>query len=201
MTKPKLRLLCVSIIVAHTFAPLLLSEQSEKANPSLWRAATYRGLRIGKSTRADMVRVLGNPLSSGPSADQTPPRPIIGNDYGLIKGELSGRLAVEVDIRNNRIVSVSISPDNMSREDAIRYFGKGYLIMGDEFCRDEPDAGGVGTVYESPTSRQIEYVEYRSRGIAIHIDSRGIVSGIYFVSAPIGLVSEKDCPRKKSESR
>jgi len=200
MMKPKLCALSVFVIIAGAFAALLLSAQSEKANPSLWRAATFQGLTIGKSTRADMVRVLGKPLSSGPSADQAPPRPIIWNDYGLINGELSGRLAVEVDRRNNRIVSVSISPDNMSREDAIRYFGKGYLIMGYEFCRDEADATGVGTVYESPTSRQIEYVEYRSRGIAILIDSRGMVSGVDFRSARIGVASEKDCPRKKGKS-
>jgi hypothetical protein len=174
--------------------PSLYAQGAKSKSPS-WRPATYQGLTIGKSTRADMLRVLGKPLSSGPSADQSPPRPIIWNDYGRIEGELSGRLAVEVDSRNNRVVSVFISTDNMSREDVIKYFGNDYLLMGYDFCKDQPDSGGVGIVYENPASHEIQYIEYRSRGIAIHVD-QGRVSGIYFVSGPMGLVSESECRKE-----
>jgi len=166
-----------------------------------WRPATYRGLTIGRSTRTDMLRILGRPLSSGPSADQDPPAPIIWNDYGMIKGELSGQLAVEVNSRNDLIVSISISPEHMSKEDAIRYFGNDYLLMGYEFCPDQsPDADG-GLVYEDPKSSSIDYLEYRSRGIAIHLDYQGNVNAIYYVDEPIGLASKAECKRTVQKSK
>ncbi len=114
-----------------------------------WRAATYRGLTIGKSTRAGMLRVLGKPLSSVPSADQDEPRPIIWNDYGMVKGELPGNLAVEVDSRNDRIVSISISPDSMSSEEAIKYFGDDYQRVSYAFCDGIPGDAESGPVYEN----------------------------------------------------
>ena len=70
--------------------------------------------------------------------------------------------------------------------------------MGYEFCKDQPDSGGVGFVYESPASHEIDYIEYRSRGIAIHVDQGGRVNDIYFVSGPMGLASEVEC-RKEIE--
>ena len=166
-----------------------------------WRAATYRGLTIGKSTRADMLRVLGKPHSSGPSSDQEPPYPIIWNDYGTIEGDLSGRLAVEIDSRNNRIIGISISPNNMPKEEAIRYFGKDYVAMDYEFCRGIPMDATVGPVYENPKSGNISYIEYRSRGIAIHLDYRGMVNAIYFVDSPMGLASERDCRKELEKFR
>lgn len=166
-----------------------------------WRAATYRGFTIGKSTRADMLRILGKPRLSVPSADQEPPYPIIWNDYGMIAGELSGRLAVEVDSRNNRIVGISISPDNMSKEAAIKYFGNDYVAMDYEFCKGMPIDSTVGPVYENPKSGNISYIEYRSRGVAIHLDYRGMVNAVYFVDEPMGLASERDCKKEIEKFR
>ncbi len=165
-----------------------------------WRAATYRGLTIGQSTRANMLRVLGEPLSSGPSADQDEPKPIIWNDYGMIEGELSGRLAVEVDERNGVIVGISISPNNMSREEAIRYFGNDYRTMGYDFCEGFEDEI-VAPVYENPNSSDIPFVEYRSRGITIHLNDGEMVNAIYFVSEPMGLASRDDCEKEAEKLR
>lgn len=164
-----------------------------------WRAGTYRGLTIGKSTREDMLRVLGRPLSSVPSADQDPPYPIIWNDYGRLKGQLSGRLAVEVDSRTNRIVHISITPDNMSKEDAIKHFGSDYILMGYRFCEGLPPEAEAGPVYEDPKSPELDSLEYRSRGIAIHLDYQGKVDEINFVSEPVGLASKAGC-KKELES-
>ena len=40
-----------------------------------WRAGTYLGLTAGKSTRADMLRVCGEPKRIDTPADQTPNDP------------------------------------------------------------------------------------------------------------------------------
>jgi hypothetical protein len=161
----------------------------------VWRNGTYRGLTVGRSTRAHMLRVLGKPLSSSPSADQDPPYPVIWNDYGRITGEVSGTLAVEVDKRNNRIVSISVSPDRMTKDEVIRLFGNDYLLMGYEFCKGMPIYAEVGPVYESPNNSVLDYVEYRSRGIAVHLDHKGMVNSIYYVAERIGLPSEAGCKK------
>jgi len=179
----------------------VFSSSPQAVRDRVWRKATYRGLTVGKSTRADMLRVLGKPLPSSPSADQHPPYPIIWNDYGRITGEVSGTLAVEVDRRNNRIVSISVSPDRMTKDEAIRLFGDNYLLMGYEFCKDLPPDAVVGPVYENPKSSQIDYLEYRSKGVAIHLDREGIVNAIYYVSGPIGLTSPAGCKKALDRHR
>jgi hypothetical protein len=194
MYQALIALILLSQLTGAAISPQSASEKNDKNRG--WHAATYRGLTIGKSTHADMLRVLGSPLSSGPSADQDEPQSIIWNDYGMITGELSGRLAVEVDSRNNQIVAISISPDNMSKEDAIRYFGNDYRMMGYEFCKGIPMDATVGPVYENPKSSNISHIEYRSRGIAIHLNYRGQVNSIYFVDRPNSLASESDCKKE-----
>src|SRR5262245_11666930 len=89
-----MRLAVIASIFCTVFCYTLDGRQETQTKFPAWRAGTFRGLTIGKSTRADMLRVLGNPLSASPSADQAPPEPIIWNDYGQIHGDLSGRLAV-----------------------------------------------------------------------------------------------------------
>lgn len=161
-----------------------------------WHAGTYRGLTVGKSTRADMVNVFGNPASSGPSADQDERQPIIWNDYGKITGDLSGRLAVEVDSRSDIIVGITISPEHMSSKEAITYFGNDYRLVNYEFCPGDDANEEAWPVFESPKSSEIRYIEYKSKGIAIHVDSHGNVNGIYFRSEPIGLASKNDCKKE-----
>src|SRR5262245_30127513 len=109
MTKAIRIALTTSIVFSVALCLKVNAGQVAGTKIPAWRAATFRGLTIGKSTRADMVRVLGKPLSSTPSADQYPAQPFIWNDYGQVQGDLPGRLAVEVDSRNSRIVSISIT--------------------------------------------------------------------------------------------
>ncbi len=160
-----------------------------------WCAATYRGLTVGQSTYADMVRVFGKPRSSGASADQDEPKNIIWHDYGKIKGDLSGRLGIETDKRTNKVVSISIAPDNMSKDEAIKFFGQDYIAMGYDFCEGFENETAVPS-YENPKSSETSYIEYRSRGIAIHVDYRGEVNSIYFVAEPMGLASKDDCKKE-----
>lgn len=49
------------------------------------------------------------------------------------------------------------------------------------------------SVYEDPNSPEKDYLEYRSKGIAIHLDYQGNVNAVYYVSEPIGLASRADC--------
>lgn len=182
----------IVLVVSGTVSPSTSAARHSVVQDRSWHAATYRGLTIGKSSRADMLGVFGTPTYSGPSADQDEPQPIIWNDYGVITGELSGRLAVEVDSRSNLIVGITITPEHMSRNEAIAYFGNDYVSMGYEFCPGFENEE-VAPLYENPNSSTIDYMEYRTRGIAIRLNDRGNVTEIYFVSEPFGLASKEDC--------
>ena len=63
-----------------------------------WRSATYRGLEVGKSTRQDMLRVLGKPKASVvPQARiTTNPNTIIALHYGGPNG-YAGNLIVGLE--------------------------------------------------------------------------------------------------------
>jgi hypothetical protein len=179
---------------------LVVSAQTPDKNRG-WRPGTYRGLTVGKSTRRDMFRVLGKPKETGPLADQEPPYPIVWNGYGTLTGELSGHLSVTFDRRTDRIVGISIAPENMSKEQAIKIFGDDYTMMGYEFCPDESLGATVGTVYENPKDTESKFLEYRPRGIYIHINYLGNVNSIEFVDGPIGLASFSDCKKVVSKAR
>lgn len=162
-----------------------------------WCPATYNGLITGQSTRSDVLRVLGEPLSSGASADQDEPRNIIWHDYKSIEKDIPGRLGVEVDKRTDKIVAITITPDEMTKDEAIARFGSDYTIMGYESCQESEDesqlTAGIAIVYESPTSSQFSYIEYRKKGLSIHLRDKNYVSEIYFTDTPIGLSSEAEC--------
>lgn len=71
-----MRQILLSLIVLIQTANVF-SVPQKAGGDRVWRKGSYRGLTVGTSTRADMWRVLGKPLSSGPSADQDPPHPIV----------------------------------------------------------------------------------------------------------------------------
>lgn len=165
-----------------------------------WCAATYYGLTVGQSTRADMLRVLGEPLSSVPSADQDEPRNIIWHDYKSVEDDIPGRLGVEVDKRTDKIVGITIAPDEMSKEEMIKRFGADYIVMGYEFCAESEEesllTAGTGFVYESPSASELSYIEYRAKGMSINIQYKDKVSEVYFTNEPMGLASKDDCQRE-----
>jgi len=178
-------------------ATIYLSQQAKadcKPNRG-WCPGVYRGLTVGQSTHADMVRVLGKPLSSSPEADQDEPKHFISHDYGKIKGDLQGRLRIVTDKRTNKVVGVTIAPDEMTKEDAIKYFGKDYQVMGYEFCEGFENETAV-PVYENPKSTQLKNVEYRARGISISVNYLDKVNEINFVAEPEGLASKDDCKKE-----
>jgi hypothetical protein len=84
----------------------------------------------------------------------------------------------------------------LSREDAIKHFGSDYQIVGLELCKNQPDGFEDGFAYRSLPRGEIDYIEYPSQGIAIHLDHHGQATEIYFLSQPIGLASEKDCKKE-----
>ncbi|MBP6214094.1 MAG: hypothetical protein KA447_13720 [Pyrinomonadaceae bacterium] len=177
-------------IVNKVIAPDWPPATPENCKPKRgWCEGTYRGLTAGQSTFADMVRILGQPSSSGPAEDD--PKSL-WNDYGKISGEVAGRLAIITDKSTKKIVWISIAPDEMTKQQVIELFGPDFQEMGYSFCTSTADETSL-PIYEDKDSTQLRNIEYRSRGISISVGFRDQVTDILFVSEPAGLASRKEC--------
>lgn len=154
-------------------------------NNRVWRAANYRGLIIGKSTRLDMLQLLGEPKSV-----DNPPGQTLADEHPEVwyvydnSGKFGGDLFVAVHERTNIILAIYLRPKELKREEAVKYFGPDFIVTRyafDDCLGDEESA----PLYESESGPILE-VEYRHRGIAIAVDYEGRVNTISYVSKPLG---------------
>jgi hypothetical protein len=159
-----------------------------------WRPATYRGITVGKSRLADMLRTWGKPKwsrTSKPEAEEGS-RQVTWTNYERV-GEFPGPTTVVSDSRSRVVTRINFYPDRLTKEQAIAHFGSGYVITRYAFdsCLDEEDSEPI---YESPTGPLVS-VEYRARGIAIAVGYKDLVTKISYVSGPIGR-AESRCKGK-----
>ena len=173
-----------------TFVLLLSYAPSAGQTDHRWHSATYRGLRVGKSRRADMLRVLGKPKWSrtSPGESDAEEHRELWNNYDHA-GEFLGITNVVVDSRRGIITKIEFYPTRLSKEEAILHFGRSYIITRYDFDRCGGDEESE-PIYESPNGPLVS-VEYRSRGIAISVGYQDLVTKISYVNGPIGSVSPK----------
>lgn len=165
----------------------LILTQSPTINQSSrqWRAATFRGITVGKSRSADMLRVFGKPRWSRAQREEEDEdsRPEIWNNYEGI-GEFPGQANIIVDKRTGIVTRIDFFPKKLTKQQAIAHFGPDYVITRYDFepCSDDEESEPI---YESPNGPLVS-IEYRSRGIAIAIGHGDLVTKINYVSGPIG---------------
>ena len=156
-------------------------------NSRTWHAATFRGLTMGKSTLAEMRRVLGAPKRSEAFND--------GKSYSEVwyyyesMSEYPGTLRVVVDKTKNIVRAVDVLPEDLSKEEAIKDFGQDYVVTRYDFdsCLGDEEAAPL---FESP-SGAVVFIEYRQRGIAIAVNGNDKVNEIRYVREPIGSTTSK----------
>ena len=135
-----------------------------------WRSATYRGLEVGKSTRQDMLRVLGKPKLSNILQPRitTNPNIIVAYQYGGPPG-YGGNLMVGVEKTSNVIAWIETNPEPSSEEDVIRQFGSDYVMT--SYDGDHCFVDGQPHYYLYETSANTETfltrMEYRQLGVAV----------------------------------
>jgi len=184
-----------ALIIQLTFVSQFSSSQQRSKKETLtteingtqnqWRAGTYLGLTVGKSTRSDVLRELGQPKRLDTPVDQPPeaPDPEIWYVYENI-GDFAGVLTVVIDKRSDVVLGIDLSPDDLSKDDAVRHFGPDYIVTRYNFddCLGTEESAPL---YESANGPLLE-IEYRHRGIAVSVNDKGQVKTISYVSKPIG---------------
>ena len=159
-----------------------------------WRSATYRGLEVGTSTRKDMLRVLGEPISiiSGAARITTNPNAFTGFYYGG-----PDNLIIRVEKVSHIIAWIETSPKNLLRDDVIKQFGSNYSLTGYGidpcFIDGQPRMSYEASMEEAITSTNVQYVqmEYRQLGVTVQFRSEQDVYRIIYVSDkwPFGIAS------------
>jgi len=156
-----------------------------------WHAATYRGVTVGRSKLAAMIRTWGQPKWSRNSKADDDEEQVTWTNYEKA-GEFPGPTTVVSETRSGVITRINFYPDRLTRAQAIAHFGKGYSVTRYAFdsCGDEEDSEPI---YESPNGPLIS-VEYRGRGIAISVGNSDMVTKISYVSGPIGSAKSRCAP-------
>jgi hypothetical protein len=174
-----------TVLSAEFFAEKIGNESR-----AYWRAAKFRGLVVGKSTYADMLRLLGKPKEKEVFRDRRRKAQEFWYTYEALD-ELHGQFTVVVNAINDRIISIISYPSNSSKQRVIAHFGKDYLITRYSFCPGFQESE-AGRLFQSPKGNVI-FLEYRSRGIAILISDTDVVNEIKYVARPIGFTSGREC--------
>lgn len=151
----------------------------------VWRAATYRGLTMGRSNVAEMRRIFGAPKKSEVFSEGTSNSEVWYHYDG--PQDFPGTLRVVVD--RSIVQAIDVLPENLKAEEAIKHFGPGYIITRYDFdsCLGDEESAPL---FESPSGTLI-FIEYRQRGIAIAVDAQGKVNEVRYISEPIGAESSK----------
>jgi len=155
-----------------------------------------RGLTVGVSTREDMLRVLGSPTSQWvyEGMEEEDPGSVTHFIY-KDAADLPGDLSVDVVKGTGRIAAIAIEPDVLTVERAIEHFGPDYVRTRYDWCPGGDDDVWIldCPIYESPDGG-LEYIEYRERGIAIHVGYSGLVNLVSFVGSDgVGFRSTREC--------
>jgi hypothetical protein len=171
----------MKIVIAIVLAALVVqggfATDTQAAISRKWVPAVYRGLIVGKSTRGDVLRVLGKPKYIDKEEETGIPR----SNYE-VSDPVSGILVVSIE--RGIVQGMELYPNKQySNSEIVRVFGSHYLAVRYDFD-DCLSGGGSAPIYENPNGL-IEHVEYRNRGIAIAFHN-GVVESILFVARPFG---------------
>jgi hypothetical protein len=180
-------------VIASSQQPALSKTQtisSQPHNKQVWRAGVYLGLTIGKSTRLDVLRMLGEPKQlERPSdqlvADENPEAWYVYDSTGKFAGDL----IVVIDERTDIVLRIDLNPHNLTKEDAVKHFGSDFIVTRYAFddCLGNEESAPL---FESASGPVLE-VEYRQRGIALSLTEDGKVDTISYVSKPIGSLKSR----------
>ncbi|MEK6324768.1 MAG: hypothetical protein AABN33_24260 [Acidobacteriota bacterium] len=187
-------LMCVAIALAMMASPELMRQRSARAFKVLeqpgkrdgqleWRAGSYRGLRLGRSTETDVMQVFGRPAWKGPPEEKlidSDPEMELLLEYRNVGG-VKGRTTIVIDARTRIVKAIDVYPEHLTRGRAISLFGGNYVV------RDE----GLGPcpreerIKQSKPSAQRKYpiwLVYARRGLYVSVNKDDTVLEIGYLA-------------------
>lgn len=162
---------------------------------SEWKAAEFKGLHLGSSSKKDVLKVLGTPdwegLPEGSSEGSDFPEWWMEYD-SVPELNSKGKLTVILDERREIVLGVIFYPLGLTKSEIVESFGEKFVITRYSFEPCDEEQGGVARLYES-NQGQVMFLEYRSRGIAVSFDSLDAksVRAVEYVSKPVGSVKSR----------
>ena len=187
---------CAHLTWRHGLAEAaFLREPQDQQDERQWKAGTYRGITVGKSTAAELLQKWGKPKVIGHWDWDNPKNPKFRLYHFDSEEGLTDGIMVNVEMKTGKVDFIDVAPDELPFSKAVELFGKDYIETWYEFCNCEP--GEEAPIFESPDGN-LRYIEYRSRGIAMVVNYSGntkMVTSIQFVDKPIGLKSAKECEK------
>jgi hypothetical protein len=146
---------------------------------------------VGTSTREDVLKLLGKPIRedfANPEDDSDEVWYIYNN-----AGDLPGQFEAHINKKSGLLVALSLGmTGDVDKETVLKLFGDDYEMVRYDACPDSAESE-AGPFYESSNGQAISY-EYRSRGIAVDVNYKGMVQGIEYLQRPPGLSSREECP-------
>jgi hypothetical protein len=183
--------LCATVLLFVLAFGVGLKGQSHKGIPRTWMPATYKGLVMGKSTRQEVLRVLGKPEWVGRESDTG-----VATMEFPVSDPVPGKLAVHFP--HGEIVNdMTLYPvSRLTDKDILALLGSDYLTV--RYATDDCLGDALtAPLYESPDG-YIKHLENRSRGLALAFYAHG-VEAIHFVHEPFGPTSSR-CGGKEPET-
>jgi hypothetical protein len=169
-----------------------LEQRAQTPSPSVWRPAAYRGLVVGKSSVAELKKILGKPERLVHSEGSSTPLMVYS-----VTDPVPGRL--EVLTGGGKLQLLMLYPkEPPTRKDATRIFGSDFRIT--RYSFDECiDLGGSYPAYEDPDG-PVEQIEYRERGIAL-ATYQGQVQVIQYLAGPFGTTHSRCAQASKNKKK
>jgi hypothetical protein len=152
-----------------------------------WHAPTYRGITLGRSTRADVRRVFGKPIWSGHPEDEydNSVLSMLRDEFENVAG-FRGRTAVNIRGRGRVVESIELYPPPDAQpifEEVAAEFGTDYV--------ERPVSLGI-----CPTEAELR--AYRPRAVRDSLVFRVYPQKGYYIAVEGGRVREivflKSCP-------
>ena len=172
-----------------------VSQQKRKE----WQPATWRGLTVGTSTKADVLKLLGKPIRQdfAEPEDDSDDVWYIYNDVG----DFPGQFTVQIDKVSGHVTAMRISmTQDVKKEVVLDLLGKDYEIVRSDACPgfEELDAAPF---YRSSNGSAVN-IDYASLGISVSIDSKGNVYNVEYRKEPQWLLnSMEECRQELTKQR
>jgi len=115
-------LAAASMLLSQTVNTGFINQRTD----AQWQPAVFKGLMMGRATRDELIRALGEPkwsevLENGQLSSEE----WLHYEGG---GDVPGELVFAVDVKTRVVLNLVLYPEKLKRDEAIKHFGADYRL-------------------------------------------------------------------------